>query len=128
MKNIKSRQAWSRALRTAIGSRRFLLVIDDAWTTEDAQAFQIGGPQCGYLLTTRLPQVAFAFDREGAIAVPELAKADGLALLAHFVPQLVDQDPQGAQSLVQAVGGLPLALTLVGNSLALLNFTNSFSK
>ena len=39
-------------------------------------------------------------------------------MLARYVPQLVQQDPEGARSLVQAVGSLPLALTLMGNYLA----------
>jgi hypothetical protein len=125
VENIKSRQAWGQALRAAIGSRRFLLVIDDVWTTEDARTFQIGGSQCTYLLTTRVSEVADTFGMKRTMIVPELEEADGLALLAHFVPQLVDQDPQGAQSLVQAVGCLPLALTLMGNSLALPSFTEN---
>ena len=40
------------------------------------------------------------------------------ALLACFVPHLVQQDPEGAQALVQAMDRLPLALTLIGNYLA----------
>lgn len=118
VENIKSRWAWGQALRAAIGSRRFLLVVDDAWTVEDARVFLVGGSQCTYLLTTRLPEVASAFGQKRTITIPELEESDGLALLAQFVPQLVDQDPQGAQSLVQAVDCLPLALTLIGNSLA----------
>src|SRR5437588_814436 len=88
-----------------------------------ALAFQVGGAQCAHLLTTRLPQVAFAFAEQGAIVVPELGDTDGLALLDCFVPQVVQQDPQGARTLVQAVGGLPLALTLMGKYLAAQTFT-----
>jgi len=94
----KSREAWGRALRRAIGQRRLLLIIDDAWTTEDTLALQVGGPQCSHLLTTRLSKVAFSFMPQRAIIVPELEDADGMALLARFVPQLVQQDPEGAQA------------------------------
>jgi len=123
VENVNSRESWARALRAAIGTRHLLLVIDDAWKAEDALAFQVGGAHCAHLLTTRLPQVAFSFAQQGAILVPELENSDGLALLDRFVPQIVQQDPQGAQTLVQAVGGLPLALTLMSKYLAAQTFT-----
>jgi tetratricopeptide (TPR) repeat protein len=118
VENVNDWEAWGRALRAATGSRRLLLVIDDAWSVEDALAFQVGGAYCAHLLTTRLPQVASTFAQQGAIIVPELKEADGLALLARFVPQLVQKDLKDARALVRAVGGLPLALTLMGKYLA----------
>ena len=54
VRDLNSREAWRQALQAAIGTRRLLLIIEDAWTVEDALAFQVGGPQCAYLLTTRL--------------------------------------------------------------------------
>ncbi len=121
--NAQSREAWGNAIRTAIGSRRLLLVIDDAWSVEDALALQLGGTGCAHVLTTRLPHVAFAFARERTQAVAELQDADGLVLLAHFVPTLVEQDEKSALEMVKAVGGSPLALTLMGNYLADVAFT-----
>src|SRR5260370_20235610 len=118
VENVNNWEAWGRALQAAIGNRRFLLVIDDAWNVEEALAFQVGGAQCAHLLTTRLPQVSFAFAHQEAIVVPELKEADGLGLLACFVPQLVQQNPKDARSLVPAVGGVPLALTLMVKYLA----------
>jgi transcriptional regulator with XRE-family HTH domain len=115
--NIGSREDWKRALRAAIGTRRLLLIIDDACTVEDALSLQIGGRACAYLLTTSLPQVASTFAQEEPIFVPQLTEAESLVLLASFVPELVEQDLQGAQALVQAVGGSPLALTLMGKYL-----------
>src|SRR5947209_7485902 len=44
--NIGSREDWKRALRAAIGTRRLLLIIDDACTVEDALSLQIGGRAC----------------------------------------------------------------------------------
>src|SRR5262249_18759240 len=91
---------------------------DDAQTAEDALALQVGGTECTYLLTTRQPPVAFNFAERRSTIVPPLEEADGLVLLAQFVPQLVQQDPEGARTLVQTMGNLPLALTLMGNYLA----------
>lgn len=124
VENPESALAWSRALRAALGTRRMLLIIDDAWTAEDALALQIGGPQCIHLLTTRRPQIAFNFTQQCSIVVSQLEEADGLALLSRYVPQLIQQDPQGAQALVQALNCLPLALTLMGKCLVSLTLTH----
>ncbi len=115
--------AWGRALSATIGNRRMLLIIDDAWQAEHALALQVGGPRCAHLLTTRLPQVAFTFAQQGVLQVPELAEDDALALLARYVPQLVQEQQQQALKLIQAVGCLPLAITLVGKYLAMQSFT-----
>ena len=123
VEQASDQEAWIRALRAAIGQRRLLLVIDDAWTIEDALALQVGGPQCAHLLTTRLPHIAFAFAREGTFPVLELKEKDGLLLLAQFVPQLAEHNPEDALELVQAVGGSPLALTLMGHYVATQAFT-----
>jgi tetratricopeptide (TPR) repeat protein/transcriptional regulator with XRE-family HTH domain len=118
VENANSQASWWRALHATIGSRKMLLIIDDAWSTEAALALQVGGSNCAHLLTTRLPFVAFAFAQQDTIAVPELEETDGLALLARFVPQLVEQDEQAARELVRSVGGLPLAVKLMGYYLA----------
>jgi len=117
--NPEDQQAWRQTLRSAIGNRQMLLIIDDAWTVEDVLALQIGGVQCTHLMTTCQPQVAQAFAQEGVILMPQLEEADGLALLARYVPQLVQQDAESARSLVRAVDSLPLTLTLMGKYLAL---------
>ncbi len=116
-------EAWGKALPEAFGTRRMLLIIDDAWKIEDALAFQVGGPNCAHLLTTRIPQVAFAFARERVIEVPQLNAADGLALLARFVPEIVALEAENARTLVRSVGALPLALTLMSKYLAAQAFT-----
>jgi len=117
MANLTNEEAWARAIRTAIGMRRMLLVIDDAWKSQEALAFKIGGPNCAYLLTTRIPSIALHFANDGAFIVRELSEEDGLRLLARFVPDIVTGEPGAARSLVQSVGELPLALTLIGKYL-----------
>ena len=117
MKALRGRRAWSMALHEAIGGRRILVVIDDVWQAEEALAFQIGGQHCRYLLTTRFPHLAAQVAAAGTLAVPELSDEDGIELLKHFAPQVVTDDPTMAQTLVRSVGGLPLALTLMGRYL-----------
>jgi tetratricopeptide (TPR) repeat protein/transcriptional regulator with XRE-family HTH domain len=123
VEDVNNQVSWGQALRAAIGQRRLLLVIDDAWDGEDALAFQIGDERCAHLLTSRLPHVAFAFAGEQVLTVPELKQADGMALLARYVPTVVAQDRENTQALVQAAGSSPLALTLMGNYLAAQAFT-----
>lgn len=100
MTNLTNEEALARAMRTAIGERRMLLIIDDAWRSEEALAFKVGGPNCAYLLTTRVPSVAFYFANDRAITVRELSEGDGLRLLARFVPDIVTGEPAVARALV----------------------------
>ncbi len=112
-----SEEALATVVHAAIGTRHMLLVIDDAWTSEEALAFKVGGPNCAYLLTTRIPAVALHFANDGATCVQELCDEDGLQLLERFVPGILTCEPEAARTLVQSVGGLPLALTLAGRYL-----------
>ncbi len=112
-----SPEARAIALRAAIGTRRIVLVVDDAWELETVLPFKVGGPNCAFLITTRFPSVAAGIARDGVYTVPELNKDDGLQLLSQLAPEVVLHDMHAAQTLVQEVGGLPLALTLLGKYL-----------
>ena len=116
--------AWASTLRDVIGTRRMLIVLDDVWKIEDALALKVGGPNCAYLLTTRFPQLAVQFAAKHAFVVHELSENDGLLLLARFAPTVVANNSDRARALVRAVGGLPLALTLIGRYLHLHAHTN----
>jgi tetratricopeptide (TPR) repeat protein len=105
------------AVHAAIGLRRMLLVIDDAWQAEAALVFKVGGPNCAHLLTTRLASVALDFAGEEVMVVRELGLEQGLNLLAEIAPRAVEAAPQKARELTQMVGGLPLAIILMGNYL-----------
>lgn len=109
--------AWASALRRVIRQRRMLFVLDDAWRVEDALACALGGPGCSYLLTTRIPDIAVQFAGPGAIHVCELTQDEGVDLLTHLAPSLTREQPETVRRLVEAVGGLPLALTLMGSYL-----------
>ena len=117
MARLASGQERARAVHHAIGLRRLLLVADDAWQVEAALAFKVGGPNCAHLLTTRLAAVALDFADELPTEVHELSQGEGLRLLERLAPEVVQAEPEAASALVQAVGGLPLALTLLGRHL-----------
>ncbi len=114
---LKGEEERARAIRDVIGTRRMLLVIDDAWRIEEASAFKVGGPNCAYLLTTRIPSVALHFANGEAIVVRELDEEDSLDLLARLIPDVVTNESSAARALVQSAGGLPLALVLMGRYL-----------
>ena len=117
LEKLSSLDAQARAIHSAIGMRRMLLVIDDAWKSDEARRFKLGGPNCAHVLTTRLPEVAIDFAGEGTRVVHELLEDDGLTLLERFVPKLAETAPGEARELVHLVGGLPLPLILMGNYL-----------
>jgi len=106
-----------QALQLACGNRRFLFIIDDVWQIEDALNCKVGGSSCTHLVTTRSMPIAFHFAPSHAIKVPELYEEQGIHLLTHLAPEAVALEPTQAQELVQRVGGLPLALSLVGRYL-----------
>ena len=47
------REAASSHLRSLLRERAMLIVVDDAWDAGDASKFQVGGPSCLVLITTR---------------------------------------------------------------------------
>ncbi len=117
MASLSDSEAWAIALRRAIGSRHMLLIIDDAWRVEDALILKVGGSNCAHLVTTRFPNIATAVTAAGATAIQELSEDSSMNLLRLLAPRVVDREERKAHDLVHAVGGLPLALTLMGNYL-----------
>lgn len=123
MGSLNGMEAWAMALRRMIGSRTMLLVIDDAWSLEDALVLKVGGPNCAHLVSTRFPYIATQVASEGATAIKELSTEEGMQLLRMLAPQVVEAEESRARELVMAVGGLPLALNLMGNYLRMQAYT-----
>ena len=112
---VKARQT---AVKRLIGHRNLLLVIDDVWQAEDAHALHCGGPGCAYLLTTQDKMIARQFAGiEQTIHVPVLGDNPAFALLQTLAPESCIADPTAARGLAEAVGGLPLAIELLGGYL-----------
>lgn len=115
---MTSVEDWKALLRTTIGRRRLLLVLDDVSSADHGREFIALGPQCVFLLTTRLRSVANELVRQDhAIELAPLTDAEALGLLRDIAPHAVDADPDAARALIDAVQGLPLALVLMGKYL-----------
>ncbi len=117
MTSLNNNEAWAKAIRNAIGTRSMLLVLDDAWILEEALMVRVGGQNCAHLVTTRFPNIAAHVTIGGATIIQELGEQESITLLRQLAPQAVDREAQKVHALVHAVGGLPLALTLMGNYL-----------
>lgn len=121
---LKSIDARTKAIQARIGMKKMLLVIDDAWSSTDALNFKIGGPNCAYVVTTRLPEVALCFAGiKGMQKIASLDRDDGLMLLDQFVPNVINAERDRAQELIEKVDGLPLAIILIGSYLQVKAFS-----
>ncbi|MCB0034086.1 MAG: tetratricopeptide repeat protein, partial [Anaerolineales bacterium] len=109
----------SAVVKQLIGQKRLLLVLDDVWESEDAQALNCAGPYCVTLMTTREGEISRRFVSVAANShtIPELADDPAFELLQALAPEACQTDEPAARRLVQAVGGLPLAIELIGGYL-----------
>jgi transcriptional regulator with XRE-family HTH domain/tetratricopeptide (TPR) repeat protein len=106
---------WIPVLRTLLGGRRALVVLDDVWQVEALASLHILSTGI-YLLTTRSPDLAsVATSRpQDVLRVLPFSREESLALLTMLAPGAVTALPAHADALVEAVGGLPLALQVSG--------------
>ena len=112
-KKLTSVESLTQALRTTIGTRSLLIIIDDVWDSDSVFALQVGGPHCTYLITTRQVPVALQYMGQATTTIHELSTDEGVTLLTHIAPAC-KRAAHDVHVLVQSVGGLPLALTLMG--------------
>jgi WD40 repeat protein len=101
-------------LRALLRERACLLVLDDVWDAEPAEALAVLGRMGKLLLTTRNERVA---RRLGAEPDPigELPPAEGLSLLARYAGSARDALPPEAREVAGECGYLPLALAMAGS-------------
>jgi tetratricopeptide (TPR) repeat protein len=108
----------SRKIASEVGLRRMLFVIDDAWTNA-AFAFHVGGANAAHVFVTRSAKLAYraSAPREPVI-LEELALDDSIRVVESIAPKAAEAAPDKVQASAQLTGGWPLALILVGNTLA----------
>jgi len=110
-----SKESASNQLRTLLYDKAVLLVIDDAWNPEHAQAFNVGGPRCQVLVTTRERVIA---DVLGAstYSLDVMKPEQAMKLLTNKLGRDIaaTEQPQ-AEILAKELGYLPLALELAAS-------------
>jgi hypothetical protein len=112
-------QACSNRLQSLLFRKRFLLILDDVWRAEQACQLLVGGPYCRTLITTRNLNVATTLSAPSHIvSVQPLSLDDSLELLYKLVPASTPIDRITAENICKKLGGLPLAIMLVGRLLA----------
>ena len=102
-------------LRELLAKRAALLILDDVWAREAADAFNVVGPRGRLLLTTRDAGLVTAFaasENHFPVQLPSEAEARGMLASASGVT--VQMLPQEADEVIAECGRLPSALALCG--------------
>lgn len=106
-------------LQEALYDRQALLIVDDVWELHHAKQFEVAGPACRLVVTTRESDIAHHLaTRERTIQVDILSPEASLQLLYRLLPQAVAPNEKVARQLCERLEYLPLALTLAGRMLA----------
>jgi WD40 repeat protein len=102
-------------LRKLLAGRRALLVMDDVWQREDAEAFNVIGAMGRILLTTRDTALVTALaskETHYRVELPTEAEAEGIFAAAAQLK--LEELPVSVREIVAQCGRLPLALALCG--------------
>lgn len=100
-------------LRELLQAKAVLLVLDDVWQSSDAQTFDLIGPRCRMLVTTRDAGILHALHGE-LVPVSLFTEPEALQLLADAVGCGRSALPPEALEVVRECGCLPLAVALSG--------------
>ncbi len=104
-------------LKELLSGKAVLLVLDDAWRRQDIEAFDILGPRCRALITTR--DAGLLTSVGGTHHLVELLTDDeALRLLALAVGKELDELPAEARMVIKQCGRLPLVVSLAGGMVA----------
>ena len=100
-------------LQQLLAQKAVLLVLDDVWQARDAQAFDVLGPRCRALVTTRDAGVLHTLGGP-SVPVSFLTEEQALQLLANTFGVTPPDLPPEAREVVNECGCLPLAVALCG--------------
>ena len=100
-------------LRQLFSAKAALLVLDDVWQAADAEAFDVLGPRCRMLVTTRDAGILHALHGE-LVPVSLFTETEAMQLLADVVGSEPAALTGEAREVVRKCGLLPLAVALCG--------------
>jgi len=100
-------------LSELLADKACLVILDDVWEVKHATAFNVLGPQCGMLVTTRDARIINSLNAVGH-CLDVLSDDDALKLLAKYAEQNVETLPESARQVAKECGNLPLALSMLG--------------
>ena len=111
---VTTQQEGKDALRGVFEGRRALLILDDVWTVDDADAFAVTMSPTRLLITTRNNEVLVGLGAEehrvGVLSLP-----DARRILAGWVgEENLENLPLEATEVAKECGYLPLALAMIG--------------
>jgi DNA-binding SARP family transcriptional activator/tetratricopeptide (TPR) repeat protein len=110
----------SALYRSLLGGGRFLVVLDNCGTTEDALPLIPASPASLLVVTSRNAMAALAtYHAVCPISVAEFGAAESLTLLSKVLgAQTVERDSASAAELVRLCGRMPLALRIAAAMVA----------
>ncbi|MCC6798070.1 MAG: TIR domain-containing protein [Candidatus Hydrogenedentes bacterium] len=100
-------------LRELLASKAVLLVLDDVWQAKDTRPFDVLGPSCRMLVTTRDRGILETLHGE-LVPVSLFTEREALQLLADAVKVAPGDLSPEAHEVARECGFLPLALALCG--------------
>lgn len=102
--------------RREIGSRRALVILDNAASSAQVRPLLPAEPGCLVLVTSRRRLTGLDGVRPESLGV--LPAVEAVDLLVRIAGQRVRAEPAAAAEVVRRCGGLPLAIRLAGSRLA----------
>jgi len=119
--NLTTPEERGTAIKDSIQERNLLLIIDDVWDVKQAQNFELGGASCAHLFTTRVREHARYLVDDSVVQIHPLSTEAAIDLLEGSAKVKDRLKAEGvkekAKELVEEVGCLPLALTIIGKHL-----------